>query len=258
MVVDMGLVDDLNKAGYYAGYIASSFMFGRIFSSYIWGRIADNIGRKKVLLVGCVSIATMSVLFGFSINFTMALLSRALLGLFNPIIGIAKTVISEICPTKHEASGMGIVTSAWNLGLVVGPAVGGLLARLTMQYPNIFGNSSLFKFFPYLLPNLATAFISIISGIFIYLYLPETLEDINTHETDKKYTKISDSNHMYETSLNHADDNDNMNNQEDESQPTEDVQGKMKVPQVQEEEVKEEAQDTESTCLIAFYLYYYR
>ena len=201
MVVDMGLVDDINRAGYYAGYIASSFMFGRIFSSYIWGRIADRIGRKKVLLVGCVSIASISVLFGFSVNFTMALLSRALLGIFNPIIGIAKTVISEICPSKHEASGMGIVTSTWNLGLVVGPAVGGLLARPATQYPNLFGKYYILEIFPYLLPNIATAIISIISGILIHIYLPETLEINNINETDKKYSQISNDNNISEDEI---------------------------------------------------------
>ena len=66
MVVDFRVVDDINNSGYYSGYVISSFMVGRVLSSYPWGRTADNIGRKKVLLIGLVSISLFSVLFGLA------------------------------------------------------------------------------------------------------------------------------------------------------------------------------------------------
>ena len=53
MVVDLGLVDSINQAGTYAGYIAGAFMAGRMASSLLWGIVADKWGRKPVL-VGAV------------------------------------------------------------------------------------------------------------------------------------------------------------------------------------------------------------
>ena len=76
---------DENDAGFASGYIASAMMLGRLFSSIAWGRAADSIGRKPLLLLGCFSIGTFSLLFGFSSNFIMALSARFLLGFFNPI-----------------------------------------------------------------------------------------------------------------------------------------------------------------------------
>jgi len=45
MVHDMGIVENTNESGWYAGYISSSFMVGRFISSYYWGYFADSFGR---------------------------------------------------------------------------------------------------------------------------------------------------------------------------------------------------------------------
>ena len=40
-------------------------------------------------------------------------------------MGIAKTVISEICIKDHQLRGFGMLNGVWGLGLIVGPAIGG-------------------------------------------------------------------------------------------------------------------------------------
>jgi hypothetical protein len=92
----------------------------------------------------------------------------------NPIWGIAKTLVSELCPPKHEARGMGLTTGCWSLGLVFGPACGGLLASPAQLYPRYF-TGTIFETFPYLLPNLVTAFFALLGAILLFLFFPETL-----------------------------------------------------------------------------------
>mmetsp|Transcript_6747 Transcript_6747/g.10164 ORF Transcript_6747/g.10164 Transcript_6747/m.10164 type:complete len:498 (-) Transcript_6747:99-1592(-) len=150
-------------------------MSGRLVSSFWWGQVADKWGRKPVLLVGCFSIAAFSIMFGCSETFYMALLSRFLLGLMNPIWGIAKTLVSELCPPRYEAKGMGLTTGCWSLGLVVGPACGGSLASPAVLYPHVFGSVDLFVRFPYLLPNIVTAFFACAGFVLLFLFFPETL-----------------------------------------------------------------------------------
>ena len=96
--------------GYYAGFVASSMMVGRILSSIPWGRVADTHGRKPVICLSSLSIAVFSLCFGLSTSFQWAVGARLLLGLGNPIIGIARTVVSEICCKEHEALGMSSIT----------------------------------------------------------------------------------------------------------------------------------------------------
>lgn len=191
MVVDLGMTDTINTSGYFAGYIAASMMCGRLCSSIFWGTMADRIGRKPIISMGCLSIAVFSLLFGLSINYTMAVFTRFLLGLFNPIIGISKTVVSEVCTKKHESMGMGVMTGCWSLGLIIGPAVGGLLANPVENYPNIFQNSYFLKQFPYFLPNMITAIFSLVAFVLFILYFPETLPMPSTTSTTIMSTSVN-------------------------------------------------------------------
>ena len=83
MVVDLGLVDSINEAGAYAGYIAGVYMTGRFCSSVLWGIIADTWGRKPVMVIGVASIGATSVMFGLAKSFAVAILSRFLMGFMN-------------------------------------------------------------------------------------------------------------------------------------------------------------------------------
>ena len=75
-----------DEAGFYAGYLASSMMLGRMLSSVPWGMTADLYGRKPVVAIGLVAVIITSLLFGLSSNFLMATSCRFALGLFNPSI----------------------------------------------------------------------------------------------------------------------------------------------------------------------------
>ena len=105
MVVDLRAADNIDEAGYVSGYISGAFLFGRMISSYFWGRFADQHGRRPVLYIGCLDVAIMSIVFGMSVNIYMAVFSRLLLGLFNPLAGLTKTLVSEICGPKFEKKG---------------------------------------------------------------------------------------------------------------------------------------------------------
>jgi MFS family permease len=86
MVADLMHISP-NESGYYAGYLSAAMMLGRVFSSVPWGMYADKHGRKPTLLIGLLTIVITSITFGLSQNMALALCSRFLLGLFNPIIG---------------------------------------------------------------------------------------------------------------------------------------------------------------------------
>ena len=57
---------------------------------------------------------------------------------------------------------------------ILGPAIGGALAQPCDNYPQIFGRSTLFDRYPFLLPNLVCAAILVIGVIIGILFLQET------------------------------------------------------------------------------------
>ncbi|CAN0503188.1 unnamed protein product, partial [Scytosiphon promiscuus] len=62
--------------GYYVGYVASAFTFGRFVSGYFWGRVTDVIGRKPVVIIGLLAVAVLPIVFSLSTSFAMAVSSR--------------------------------------------------------------------------------------------------------------------------------------------------------------------------------------
>ncbi|CAN0840293.1 Protein ZINC INDUCED FACILITATOR-LIKE 1 [Linum grandiflorum] len=176
MVRDFKIAEKEEDIGYYAGYVGSSFMFGRALTSFAWGVVADRYGRKPVILFGTTSVVIFNILFGLSTNFWMAVISRFLLGSLNGLLGPIKAYASELFRDEHQALGLSTITTAWGIGLIVGPALGGFLAQPAVNYPTLFSKDSLFGRFPYFLPSLAIAVFA--CGVTIAsLWLPETLHN---------------------------------------------------------------------------------
>ena len=72
---------------------------------------------------------------------------------------------------------MGVITGTWSFGLIIGPAIGGLLAHPAENIPSIFGHSQFLTTYPYFLPNFVTALTGIIGFVLLILFFPETLDD---------------------------------------------------------------------------------
>lgn len=57
---------------------------------------------------------------------------------------------------------------------LVGPVLGGLLADPAINYPSIIPTGSMWTAYPFLLPNLAVAFLQISSFLLAFFFLEET------------------------------------------------------------------------------------
>jgi MFS family permease len=177
MIVDFHMTEDLDEAGYTAGWITGMFMVGRSIAGIPWGLASDYFGRQPCLFFSMLNIMVLGVVFGFSMNFYWACTVRFFLGLGNGFMGIAKTYISECCKDKdHELRAFGYLNGTWGLGMIVGPAIGGILARPALQYPSIFSQTSIWGRFPYLLPSLICSVFAAVAAVGILFYVPETFK----------------------------------------------------------------------------------
>ncbi|OMO95200.1 Major facilitator superfamily [Corchorus capsularis] len=181
MIRDFHIAEREEDIGYYAGYVGSSFMLGRAFTSVLWGLVADRYGRKPVIIMGTISVVIFNTLFGLSVNFWMAIITRFLLGSLNGLLGPIKAYAVEIFRDEYQALGLSTVSTSWGIGLIIGPALGGFLAQPADKYPNIFSQDSLFGRFPYFLPCLAISIFAF--GVSIATcWLPETLHKHNDND----------------------------------------------------------------------------
>ncbi|CAH9068929.1 unnamed protein product [Cuscuta epithymum] len=187
MVRDFNIAEREEDISYYAGYVGSSFMLGRALTSVLWGIIADRYGRRPVVMIGTLTVVVFNTLFGLSLNYWMAIVTRFLLGSLCGIIGTMRAYASEICRKEYHALGISAVSTSWGIGLVIGPAIGGYFAQPAEKYPNIFSEESFFGKFPYFLPCLMISVIALIASV-VSLWLPETM---HTHTKGNKQGDVS-------------------------------------------------------------------
>ncbi|KAJ3069808.1 hypothetical protein HK102_006829, partial [Quaeritorhiza haematococci] len=79
--------------------------------------------------------------------------------------------------------------AAYGIGSIIGPALGGYLANPVQQFPSLFGSSTLFRRFPYLLPCLVSSTVSILGFFIGLIFLEETLPSLRMKNELKKNKK---------------------------------------------------------------------
>lgn len=173
------------RIGYYAGFLAASFMMGQFFSSLVWGRLSDKYGRRPILLFGALGTTFAQIMFGFSASFWWAIMSRTLHGLLNGNIGVIKTYLAEITDDTNKAKAFSLIALVAGAGRIVGPIIGGFLSQPAIKYPNLMSKDSFFGRHPYSLPCLIAALISFTSFALGYFWLPESTRFIKRQESQK-------------------------------------------------------------------------
>ncbi|XP_074276154.1 protein ZINC INDUCED FACILITATOR-LIKE 1-like isoform X2 [Silene latifolia] len=183
MVRDFHIAEHEEDVSFYAGFEGSAFMVGRFLTALLWGMVADCYGRKTVMILSTMAVVIFNTLFGLSTSYWMALTMRFLLGAFCGVLGPMRAYATEVSRREHQALGVAMLSSAWGIGLVIGPALGGYLAQPAEKFPHIFSQESIFGRFPYFLVSLVISIFALIVFI-ICFWLPETLHSHDLEDAD--------------------------------------------------------------------------
>ncbi|UKZ46454.1 hypothetical protein TrVGV298_000657 [Trichoderma virens] len=170
-----------------AGVLHASFTAAQFLTAMMWGRIADSkrVGRKTVLLIGLLGTSISCLGFGFSTTFWQALLFRTIGGATNGNIGVMRTMISEIIrEKKYQPRAFLLLPMTFNIGVIIGPILGGILSDPAGSYPSFFGNVAFFVKFPYAAPNIVSFFFLLAAAIAVWLGLEETLDALRDGPPD--------------------------------------------------------------------------
>ncbi|KAL7818838.1 major facilitator superfamily domain-containing protein [Trichoderma aethiopicum] len=175
MIEDFKITEDPTKISVYAGMVTSAFTLAEFATGVMWGKLSDKIGRKPVLLSGLIGTAISVLIFGFAPSLPVALFARAMGGLLNGNIGVLQTTVAELVTVKeHQPRAYTIMPMVWCIGSIIGPMIGGALARPCISYPDYFPRGSIWDHYPYLLPNLFSA-VTVLFGVVVgILFLEET------------------------------------------------------------------------------------
>ncbi|KAK6344129.1 hypothetical protein TWF696_007773 [Orbilia brochopaga] len=167
-----------------AGMMVAAFSLCQFVTGMIWGRLSDIYGRKPVIVIGLMGSMLASLGLGFSTSYRWAVCMRMVSGGSNATTGVLRTIVAELIKEKrYQSRAFLIMPMCMNIGIIIGPMLGGILANPIESHPDIFGPGSWLggkdgvgwmRKYPYALPNLVSAVFLCLSFLLATFGLEET------------------------------------------------------------------------------------
>ena len=127
-----------------AGIVIAAPPLVATISTPFWGRLADQYGRKKMVMRAMFGASIILALMGFAQTAVALIALRALQGLTSGIIAANMALVAGECPRERMGFALGTLQVGLFSGVAVGPIVGGVLAeRFGFQAPFIFTSAML-------------------------------------------------------------------------------------------------------------------
>jgi MFS family permease len=127
----------LGGGGFVVGLLVSSFSLAQLLSAPLWGRFSDRHGRRPALLVGLGASAIAYVVFAYAGSLWLLLLSRVVQGAGGGTVGVLQAYVADTLEPRDRAKGLGWLSAATNLGVMIGPALGSASLALGERAPGL-------------------------------------------------------------------------------------------------------------------------
>jgi MFS family permease len=118
-----------NAAPWQVGLVFSAYSIGSFVGEPFWGRLSDRIGRKPLLVSTVAANCLCYGALAFAPNIWAAILIRVVGGMAAGNGSVVQGYIADVTPVELRATRMARLGAAYNLGFILGPFVGGILAK---------------------------------------------------------------------------------------------------------------------------------
>lgn len=124
------IVGDLG--GYEAfPWLFSIYLLTQAVLTPVYSKLADQLGRKPVLLFGIAVFLVGSLLCGLAWDMPSLIVSRAVQGIgAGAIMPMTIVIVGDIYSLEERARVQGYLASVWGASSVIGPTLGGLFSQL--------------------------------------------------------------------------------------------------------------------------------
>ena len=111
-------------------WVFSIYLLTQTATIPLYGKLADLYGRKRVLLIGIGIFLLGSALSALSWDINSLIIFRGIQGIgAGSIMAIANTIAGDIYSVKERAKIEGWLSSIWGISAILGPVLGGGLAK---------------------------------------------------------------------------------------------------------------------------------
>lgn len=119
-----------------ASVVISAFAFFRLVFAPAGGRLVDLLGERWVYLTGLFIVAVSTAACAFAANYWQLLVFRGLGGIGSTMFTVsAMGLLVRLADPSARGRVTGLYASAFLVGNILGPVLGGLLARFGLRVP---------------------------------------------------------------------------------------------------------------------------
>ncbi len=122
--------NDYAHAAEIIGLFATVWAVMQFFASPFLGMLSDKVGRRPVILLSnAVSVVDLAIM-ALAPNLWWLFAGRMLSGVASANMTAASAYIADVTPPEKRAAAFGMIGSAFGLGFMVGPAIGGVVGNI--------------------------------------------------------------------------------------------------------------------------------
>jgi len=140
------------------GLLFAIFSLCQLLAAPALGDLSDRYGRRPVLVFSLAGTVVSFVMLALAHSVTMLFLARIVDGLSGGNISTARAYVADITAPADRARAYGLIGAAFGLGFIFGPALSGVLAKVS-----------------YTAPIWAAAGITLVATLMAWAWLPETV-----------------------------------------------------------------------------------
>ena len=117
------------------GLLGSLYAAAQFAGGPFLGGLSDRVGRRPVLICCLLGASLAYLLLGLAETLLLLFAAVLLAGGASGTQAIAQAYIADGTPPERRAQGLGLIGAAFGLGLMAGPALGGLLSLFSLGAP---------------------------------------------------------------------------------------------------------------------------
>ena len=168
----------------HVGMLTGVYALMQLIFAPLWGRWSDRIGRRPLILIGIAGYVSAQVLFGLATTLWLLYAARILGGVLSAAtLPVSAAYVADMTTDKERGRGMAWLGTAVSLGVVVGPALGGMLSRRDWHFNLRVGH---FMVDSFSIPFFTAAFLGLLTLLAALRWLPESLPSVVTRDANRE------------------------------------------------------------------------
>jgi DHA1 family tetracycline resistance protein-like MFS transporter len=124
-----------SSAARWVGILVAAWSVAQFFAAPVIGMLSDRFGRRPVILISVFGLSLDLVIMALAPNLAWLLVGRLLCGMTAGAQAAAMAYVADITPSEDRAKSYGWLNAAAWTGVILGPALGGLLGSVDPRAP---------------------------------------------------------------------------------------------------------------------------